>query len=151
MSTADDRITQTLEQFIDQTKAWLAEPGAHVVEDLKIRKFPTVAEPLATLDDSHRKERHGIRFRLNWEGSSGPGAAELELRIDPYGAPPKNGPYVIFYIKNNDGEFEPLRNWEIVEAALIDPMEAVVFFGMQVMRLLRDEGACAACFRYKLE
>ena len=150
----DNKITESLEQLIEQARAWLGESAPALVDGFKIRKFPCIAVPLEFLDDAARKERCGILFRLEWEDSSGQVFVDVEMRVHTVGNLPETGPYVIFRLIQPDGKPKEL-NWFQLTAASTQACQDVLGFCREYLKmLLREsmtdrENACAVIFRYK--
>lgn len=99
-------VEQDLQRRIQESRDWLdsQEPGS--LEGLKIRGFSSKADPIAFLDDPGRKERHGVRFRLEIVSPRGTFESFVDVRIKPTSSMTKDGksvanpPYVVSYLIN---------------------------------------------------
>jgi len=99
-------VEQDLQRRIEESRGWLATDRPGQISELQIRGFPCTAEPVMFLDDPHRKERHGVRFRLEIVAKGGAYESFLEVRVKPNASMAKdkktvaNPSYVVSYVVN---------------------------------------------------
>jgi hypothetical protein len=99
-------VEQDLQRRIEESRDWLASERPGSIFELQIREFPCKAEPVMFLDDPRRKERHGVRFRLEILARGGTYESFLDVRIKPNASRAKdkkavaNPPYIVSYVVN---------------------------------------------------
>jgi hypothetical protein len=99
-------VEQDLQRRIQESRNWLNSDELGSIEGLQIRGFPCTAEPVMFLDNPRRKERHGVRFRLEMVTPRGTYESFLEVRIKPTWSLAKDGksvanpPYIVSYLVN---------------------------------------------------
>lgn len=99
-------VEQDLQRRIEESRDWLASERHGSISELQIRGFPCKAEPVMFLDDPPRKERHGVRFRLEIVVKGGTYESFLDVRIKPNVSMAEdlkavaNPPYVVSYVVN---------------------------------------------------
>ena len=93
-------VEKHLKLRIEQSREWFQQGLPDPILGLQMRGFPCNAQPLEFIDDPSRVERYGVKFRLEWIGSSKDTCECLiEIRIRPTWYVKKDGskdrPYII--------------------------------------------------------
>jgi len=102
----NSEVEQDLQRRIKESRDWLDSEELDSIARLQIRGYPCQAEPVMSLDSPRRKERYGVRFRLEIVSPRGTYESFVEVRIKPTSSMAKdrksvaNPPYVVSYILN---------------------------------------------------
>lgn len=114
-------IEQDLQRRIEESREWLASDRLGSLYELQVRGFPCKAEPIMFLDDLGRKERHGVRFRLEIVTRGGTYESFLDVRIKPTASMAKGGKsianasYIVIYAVNLGTKAPALVCYEYLE------------------------------------
>jgi len=96
-------LERDLQRRITQSRKWLASDNLPLISGLKIRNYPCTAKPENFLHYPTRKERYGVRFRLEFF-TSRTYEAIIDILIKPNHSesetPPWSLPYIISYVVN---------------------------------------------------
>jgi hypothetical protein len=99
-------VEQDLQRRIQESRDWLDSDKLGLIAGLQIRGYPCKAEPVMFLDSPRRKERHGVRFRLEIVSPRGTYESFIEVRVRPISSMTKdqksvaNLPYIVSYVVN---------------------------------------------------
>ena len=104
----NSEIEEDLQRRIQESRDWLGSDKPGSIAGLQIRGFPCKAEPVLFLDSPRRKERHGVRFRLEIISPRGAYESFVEVRVKPISSMAKdkksvaNPPYIVSYVVNRE-------------------------------------------------
>ncbi len=140
-------IEKDLEHRVEETTRWLESDDALVIDGLEARNTPCRATAIELINDKRRKERNGVKFKLEFGKLDRRYSAVVEVRIKStssvtrHGSGLANGPYVAVYVVDPDNQkgdlsyFEHFEDAEAYFGAPDDPIQE--WYKKWLRRLLR--------------